>query len=98
MIRYFTLKNLGVAEIATELQSMSGTDALKYLTVSKWRLRFQNGSDDRFDLVRSGRPSRSDIAAPIQPLLEQFRVISCKVLSRKLKVSKATYLGLFHDD
>jgi IS30 family transposase len=35
MIRYLTLKNLSVAEIATELQRVYGTDALKYSTVSK---------------------------------------------------------------
>jgi transposase len=40
VIRYLTLKNLSVAEIASELQSVSGTDTLKYSTVSKWRLRF----------------------------------------------------------
>jgi hypothetical protein len=40
VIRYLTLKNLSVAEIAIELQSVSGTDALKDSTVSKWRLRF----------------------------------------------------------
>jgi transposase len=68
-IRYLTLKNLGVAEITTELQSVYGTDALKYSTVSKWSLRFQDDSDDLFNLARSGRPSRSDLAAPIQSLL-----------------------------
>jgi hypothetical protein len=35
VIHYLTRKNLGVAEIATELQNVSGTDALKYLTLSK---------------------------------------------------------------
>jgi transposase len=64
-IRDLTLQNLGVSEIATKLQSVYGTDALKYSTVSKLRLRFQNDSDDLFDLARSGRPSRSDLAAPI---------------------------------
>jgi hypothetical protein len=88
VIRYLTLKNLGVAEIATELQSVYGTDALKYSTVSKWRLCFQNGSDDLFDLPRSGRVSRSDLAAPIQSLLQQFPFISNQVRCRKLKTSK----------
>jgi transposase len=97
-IRYLTHKNLSVVEIATELQSVYGTDALKYLTVSKWRLRFQHGSDDLFDLARSGRPSRSDFAAPIQSLLQQFPFISCKVLCRKLKIGKATSLRVLHDD
>jgi transposase len=71
MIRYLILKSLSVAEIATEFQSVYDTDALKYSTVSKWRLRFQEGSDDLFDLARSGRPSRSDLAVPIQSLLRQ---------------------------
>jgi hypothetical protein len=31
-IRYLTLKNLNVAKIATELQSVYGKDALKYST------------------------------------------------------------------
>jgi hypothetical protein len=53
VIRYLTFKNLSVAKIATELQSVHGTDALKYSTVSKWRLRFQDGSDDPFDFARS---------------------------------------------
>jgi hypothetical protein len=43
VIRYLTVKNRSPAEIATELQSVYGTDALKYLTVSNWRLRFQDG-------------------------------------------------------
>jgi hypothetical protein len=70
--RYSTLKNLSVAEIASEIQSVYGTDALKYSTVSKWRLCFQDGPDDLFDLARSGTPSRSELAAPVQPLLQQF--------------------------
>jgi hypothetical protein len=49
VIRYLTLKNISVAEIATELQSVHGRDALKCSTVSKWRLRFQDGLDDLFD-------------------------------------------------
>jgi transposase len=70
VIRYFTLKNLSVAEIATELQNVYGTDALKYSTVSKWTLRFHDSWDDLFDLASSERPSRSDLAAPIQSLLQ----------------------------
>jgi ribosomal protein L22 len=66
VIRYVALKNLNVAEIATELQNMYGTDALKYLTVSKWRLCFQDGSDNLFDLARSGRPYHGNLAALIQ--------------------------------
>jgi transposase len=63
VIRYLTLQDLSVAEIATELQSAYGTDALKCSTVSKWRLHFQDGSDDLFDLARSGKPFHSDLAA-----------------------------------
>jgi hypothetical protein len=44
-----TFKNLTVAKIATELQSMFGTDALNYLTASKWMLRLRDGSDGLFD-------------------------------------------------
>jgi hypothetical protein len=72
VIRDLILKDLSLTEIATELQSVYDTDALKYSTVSKWRLRFQDGSDDLFDLTCSRRPSRSDLAAPIQSLLQQF--------------------------
>jgi transposase len=72
IIRYLTLKNISVAEIATELQSVYGTNVLKDLMVSKWRLRFQDGSDDLFDLARFGRPSSSDLAALIQSLLQPF--------------------------
>jgi hypothetical protein len=67
VIHYLTLKNLSVAEIATGLQSVYGTNALKYSTVSKWRLRFQ---DDLFDLGRSVRAYGSDLAAPIQSFLQ----------------------------
>jgi transposase len=70
-----TRKNLNIAEIAAELQSVYGTDALKYSTVSKWRLRFQDGSDDLFDLTRSGRRYHSDLTAFIQSLLQQFPFI-----------------------
>jgi hypothetical protein len=65
-IRYSDLENLSVAEIATELHNVYGTDALKYSTVSKWRLCFQDGSDDLFDFAHSGRPFHSGLAAPIQ--------------------------------
>jgi transposase len=65
VIPYLTFKNISVAEIATEFQSVYGIDALPYLTVSKWKLFFQDGSDDVFDLTRSGRPSHSDLAVPI---------------------------------
>jgi transposase len=72
VICYLTLKNFTIAEIATELQGVYGRDALKCSTVSKWRLRFLDGSEDLFDFARSGRPPRSDLAAPIQQLLQQF--------------------------
>jgi hypothetical protein len=90
VIRDLTLKNLSVAEIATELQSVYDADALKYSMVSKWRRRFQDVSDDLFDLARSDTPSRSDRAASIQSLLQQFPFISCKVLCLKLKIDEAT--------
>jgi hypothetical protein len=35
VICYLSLKNLSLAEIATELQSVYGTDALKYSKISK---------------------------------------------------------------
>jgi transposase len=66
VIRCLTLKNLSVAEITTELQTVYGTDALKYSTVSKCKPHFQDGSDDLFHLARSGRPSRRDLAALVQ--------------------------------
>jgi hypothetical protein len=75
-----------------------GADALKYLTVSKWRVRFQDGSGDPFDLARSGKPSRSDLAAPIQSLVQQFPFMSCKVLCRKLMIGKTTCLCVLHND
>jgi hypothetical protein len=37
VILYLSLKNLSVAELATELQNLYGTAALNYSTVSKWR-------------------------------------------------------------
>jgi transposase len=98
VIHYLTLKNLSVAEIAIELQSVYGTDALKYSTVSKWMLRFQDGLDGLFDLTRSRRPSGRDLAAPIQSLLQQLPFISCGVLCRKLKIGKATCLRVLHDN
>jgi hypothetical protein len=98
MIRYLALKNLRVAEIVTELQSVYGTDALKYSMVSKWRLRFQDGSDDLFDLAHSETPSRSDLAAPVQSLLQQFPFISYELPCRNLKIAKATCLLVLHDD
>jgi hypothetical protein len=69
MVRCVILKNASHAEKATELQNVYNTDALNHLTASKWRLRFQDGSYDRFDSARSERLSRSDLAAPIQSLL-----------------------------
>jgi hypothetical protein len=49
VIRCLALKNSSVAKIATELQNVHGTNAVKYSTVSKWRLRFQDGSNGLFD-------------------------------------------------
>jgi hypothetical protein len=98
VIRYLTLKNLSIAEIATEFQSVYRTDALEYSTVSKCRLRFQDGSDHSFNLARSGSSSRSDLVAPIQSLLQQFPFILCKVLCPKLKIGRPTCLCVFHDD
>jgi transposase len=98
VIRYLTLKNLIVVEITTELQIMYGKDALKYSTVSKWRLRFQDSSDNLFDFARSGRPSRSDLAAPIQSLLQQFPFMSSKVSCCTLKIGKVTCSCVLHDD
>jgi transposase len=98
VIHHLPLKNLNITEIAIELQSVYGTDALNYSTVSKWRLHFQDASDNLFDSARAGRPSRSDLAALIQLLLQQFPFISCKILCRKLKIGKATCLRVLHDD
>jgi transposase len=98
VIRYLTLENLSVAEIATELQSVYDMCALKHSTVSKWRLRFHDGWDDLFDLARSGRASRSDLAAPVQSLLQRFPFVSCKAPCPKLKIGKATCLRVLHDD
>jgi hypothetical protein len=84
VIHYPTLKNLKIAGIATEGQNVNGTDTLKYSTISQWTPPFQVGSDDPFDLTRSGGPFRSGLAAPIQSLLQQFPFISCEVLCRKL--------------
>jgi hypothetical protein len=66
VIRHWTLKNMSVAEIVAELQTVYGTDVLEYSTVSKCRLHFQDGSDDLFDLARSRRPCWSDLAVSIQ--------------------------------
>jgi hypothetical protein len=76
---------------------MSGWNTLNS-TVSKRRLRFQGGSDGLFDVARFGRPSRSDLAALVQSLLQQFPFISCKVLCRKPKIGKTTCLRVLHDD
>jgi hypothetical protein len=54
--------------------------------------------DNLFDLAHPGRPSRSDLAAPIQLSLQQFLFISCKVLCCTLKIDKATCLHVLHDD
>jgi hypothetical protein len=43
-------------------------------------------------------PSHSDLRASIQSLLQQFPLISCKVLCCKLKIDKATCLRVLHDD
>jgi hypothetical protein len=59
VIRHLTLKSLSIAENATELQSVYGTDALKYSTVSKWRLHFQGGSDDLFSTFWKALSQRS---------------------------------------
>jgi hypothetical protein len=98
VIRYLAFKNLGVTEIANELESVYGTDAPKYMTVSKWRLRIQDASDDLFDLVRSRRPSRSDLAALIQSLVRRSPLVSCKVVYRKLKIGKVTCMRVLHND
>jgi hypothetical protein len=98
VIRCLTLKNLGVAEIATDLQSVDGTDALKYSVISQWKLRLRDGSDDLFDLTHSGRPSGSDLVVPIQSLLQQFPSISYQVLCRELKIGKATFSRVLHND
>jgi transposase len=97
VIHYLTLKNLSLPKITTKLQNVSGTDTMKYSTVSKWKVRFQDAPGDLFDLTGSGRPSGSDLAAPIQSLLQQFPFISCKVLARKLKIRKATCLRVLYD-
>jgi hypothetical protein len=98
VIRYLTRKNGSVAEISSELQSVYDTNALKYSTVSKWNLRFQDASDDLFDLGRSGSPSHIDLAAPIQSVLQKFPFISYKVLYRKLKIGRTICLHVVHDD
>jgi hypothetical protein len=47
VIRYLTFKSLSVAEITTKLQNVCGTNPMKDLMVSKWRLHFQDGLDLR---------------------------------------------------
>jgi hypothetical protein len=98
VIHYLTLKNNNVAEITTELQSLYGTNALKYSTGSKWVWVFRTARTTYLIEYVLKRPSRSDLAAPIQSSLQQFPFISYKILCRNLKIGKATCLRVLHND
>jgi hypothetical protein len=97
MIRYLTLKNLSVAEITIELQTFVWYECTEVFGGLKVENAFQDGSDNLYDLARSGRPSHSDLAAPIQSFLQQFPFISSKVLCCTLKIGKATCLRVLRD-
>jgi hypothetical protein len=92
-----TLKNLSATESATKLQCVwhGCTERLDGLKVE---FRFQGGSNDLFGFAPSEKPPRSDLAAPLQSLLQKFPFISCKVLRDQPKISKATCLPVLHDD
>jgi hypothetical protein len=83
VIYYLTLKNVSVAEMAIERQDVYGTDALQYATVSKWRLRFQDGSDGLLDLARSEMPSRSDFAVLFSHYYSNFHSSCVKYFATK---------------
>jgi hypothetical protein len=81
----------------TEGHCVYGKAALKYWTVSKKKLRFQDDSDDLFDLARSGRPHRKDLAVLIHTLSRQFPFSLGSLFCHRLKIGKAACSHMFHN-
>jgi hypothetical protein len=56
IVRFLTLKKLFARDITSELQGISGREALFLSAVKVWRKRFANGRITMEDDSRSGRP------------------------------------------
>jgi hypothetical protein len=67
-------------------------------TVKKWRKRFINERITLEDDPRSGRPLQSDSCESLRALINETSYISDKSMYQKLRISKATYLHILHED
>jgi hypothetical protein len=70
VIRFLTLKGLGVQQIHSELESVYHKEVLTLSTVYKWSARFRVGRTKLSNDPRSRRPGKSDVATGISAMLE----------------------------
>jgi histone-lysine N-methyltransferase SETMAR len=98
VIRFLTLKGLKSSQILIELTNVYHEAALSLTAVKKWHYRFKDGRTTLDDNFRAGRPKKSDLAEPVQFLINEFPFISCKCICTKLRIAKTTCLRVLHDD
>jgi transposase len=98
VIRFFTLKGLGVQQIHSELESVYHKEALTFSTGYKWFARFRVGRTKLSNDPRSRRPRESDGATGISAMLEERPFVSCKLIARQFRVAKTTCLRMLRED
>jgi hypothetical protein len=83
-------------EIEMELIGLYGDDVLQISAGKKWRTHFLQGRTELGDEPGSGRPAHSDLIQLIAELIRERLVLSSKVQTRHLRVSKDTCLRFLH--
>jgi hypothetical protein len=97
VIRFFTLKGLCVPALAAELEMASGAEALVFLTVKKWRMRFAEGRTWLCDDPKSGKTLTHDLAEAVRSMLKERPFISCKLLAGHFRIKKASCLRILYE-
>jgi hypothetical protein len=97
-IRFLTLKELGVQQIHSGLETIYHKEALTLPTVYKLSAGFRVGRKRLRDDPRSNKQRKCDLATGISAMLEERPSLSDKLVARHFTVAKTTRLRILRED
>jgi ribosome-binding protein aMBF1 (putative translation factor) len=83
------------------LQTVQGDEALNCSSVFEWFKRFQDGSEDRQNDPRSGRPltsRKADTVADVPEIVTQDRRWAVRMMADELNINKDTIRRVLRED
>jgi hypothetical protein len=98
VIRFLTLKGVGVQRIHSKLESVYHKEALTLPTVDKCSARLRVMRTNLSNEPRSGTPRKSDLATVISAMLEGRPLLSCKLIARLFSVANTPCLRILRED